>query len=47
MEFPGRKHINEGAHSCATLFDKMIPRMDRELSNRRRVPAEAQRWQKI
>src|SRR5215472_1902664 len=47
MEFPGCKHIDEGAHACATLFNKMIPRMDGELSNRRRVPAEARRWQKI
>src|SRR6516164_9048462 len=47
MEFPGRKHINEGAHACATLFNKMIPRMDGELPNRRRVPAEARCWQEI
>ena len=47
MEFPGRKHINEGAHARATLFNKMIPRMDGELPNRRRVPAEARCWQEI
>ena len=43
MEFPGRKHINEGAHACATLFNKMIPRMNGELPNRRRVSAEARK----
>ena len=47
MEFPGRKHINEGAHARATLFNKMIPRMDGELSNRRRVPAQTRSWQEI
>src|SRR5215467_3952808 len=47
MKFPGRKHINEGAHACATLFNKMIPRMNGELPNRRRVSAEARCWQEI
>jgi hypothetical protein len=34
MELPGRKHIDDGAHASAALFNAMAPGVDRELSNR-------------
>src|SRR6516164_2938641 len=47
MELSGGKHIDEGAHASAALFNEIIPRMDGELSNRRRVPAQTRRRQEI
>jgi hypothetical protein len=47
MELSVREHIDEGAHAGAALFNEMIPRMDGELPNRGRVPAQARRWQEI
>jgi hypothetical protein len=39
MELSGGEHIDKGAHASAALFNEVIPGMDGELSNRRRVPA--------
>src|SRR6516165_7535689 len=47
MELSGGKHIDKGTHASAALFNEVIPRMDGELSNRRRVPAQTRSWQEI
>ncbi len=35
----GRQHLDERAHSSATFVDEIVPRVDGELSHRRRVLA--------
>src|SRR5262249_40132070 len=47
MQLAGSEHFDDVAHSSTSLLYEVVPGMDRELPDRRRVLARAQCWLQV